>query len=65
MEAKENNRKDVLMAKRYTPPKNSKRITIDITELEAEKRLLYVSGNNPKRLKEVIKMIQYFNYGIK
>lgn len=52
------------MSKRFTPPKESKKITIDIASLEAEKRALYISCKNPKRLEEVKKILGYFNWGI-
>ena len=53
------------MAKKsFTPPKNSKKTTIDIQSLEAEKNRLYISGDNDKRLKEVIDKINWFYYGI-
>jgi len=34
-------------------------------ELEIEKNKLYVSKQNPTRLKEIIKKLDYFYYGIK
>lgn len=34
-------------------------------ELEIEKNKLYVSKENPTRLKEIIKKLNYFYYGIK
>lgn len=34
-------------------------------ELEVEKNKLYVSKDNPTRLKEIIKKLDYFYYGIK
>ena len=36
-----------------------------IHELEKEKNKLYVSKNNPKRLKEIINKLNYIFYGIK
>ncbi len=51
------------MAKKYTPPKSNKPV-FDIAALEKEKNILYVSGANPERLKQVIKIINNFNYGI-
>jgi hypothetical protein len=33
-------------------------------ELEIEKNKLYVSKQNPTRLKEIIKKLDYFYYGI-
>lgn len=38
---------------------------IDIQSLEAEKNRLYISGDNPRRLKEVKAIIDYYFYGIK
>lgn len=35
-----------------------------ISELEKEKNELTVKRNNPKRLKEIISILDYFNYGI-
>ena len=34
-------------------------------ELEVEKNKLYVSKDNPTRLKEIIKKLDYFYYGLK
>ena len=34
-------------------------------ELEAEKNKLYVSKENPTRLKEIIKKLDYIYFGIK
>jgi hypothetical protein len=36
-----------------------------IQDLENEKRKLYVSKENPTRLKEIIKKLDYLYYGIK
>jgi hypothetical protein len=36
-----------------------------LNELEEEKRKLYVSKENPQRLKEIIKKLNYYYYGIK
>lgn len=36
-----------------------------IHDLEKEKNKLYVSKQNPKRLKEIIKKLNYLYYGIK
>lgn len=36
----------------------------NMAELEAERRKLLVSGDNPKRLAEVQGLIDYFDYGI-
>lgn len=38
---------------------------LSISDLEAEKRKLLISGDNPKRLAEIIKILDYFNWGIK
>lgn len=54
------------MAKKsFTAPKNSKKTTVDISSLEAEKNRLYISGDNPLKLEEVKKQIDWFYYGIK
>lgn len=34
-------------------------------ELEIEKNKLYVNKQNPTRLKEIIKKLDYFYYGLK
>lgn len=39
--------------------------TNTIHELEKEKNNLYVSKQNPTRLKEIIKKLNYIYYGIK
>jgi hypothetical protein len=39
--------------------------TQSFQELEIEKNKLYVSKENPTRLKEIIKKLDYFYYGIK
>ena len=36
-----------------------------IHDLEKEKNKLYVSKENPKRLKEIIKKLGFYYYGIK
>jgi hypothetical protein len=36
-----------------------------LNELEEEKNKLYVSKENPQRLKEIIKKLNYIYYGIK
>ena len=43
--------------------KNSKQQSFQ--ELEIEKNKLYVTKQNPTRLKEIIKKLDYFYYGIK
>ena len=35
-----------------------------LNELEEEKRKLYVSKENPQRLKEIIKKLDYLYYGL-
>ena len=47
------------MAKQQKPKHQS------FQELEIEKNKLYVSKQNPTRLKEIIKKLDYFYYGIK
>ena len=42
----------------------AKKTTV-IHDLEKEKNKLYVSKDNPKRLKEIIKKLDYLYYGIK
>jgi hypothetical protein len=39
--------------------------TQSFQELEIEKNKLYVSKQKPTRLKEIIKKLDYFYYGIK
>ena len=36
-----------------------------VHELEKEKNKLYVSKENPNRLKEIIKKLDFYYYGIK
>jgi len=36
-----------------------------LNELEEEKRKLYVSKENPTRLKEIIKKLDYLYFGVK
>mgnify|MGYP000659772605 CR=1 FL=1 len=38
---------------------------LNFKELEAERDKLYVSKNNPKRLKEIIELLDYIYFGIK
>ena len=52
------------MSKGFTPPKNSNKITIDISALEAEKRELTVNKTDPERLEKVKSILDYFNWGI-
>ena len=46
--------------KKQTKPKQP-----TLNELEEEKNKLYVSKENPTRLKEIIKKLDYFYFGIK
>jgi hypothetical protein len=46
--------------KKQTKPKPP-----SLQELEIEKRKLYVSKENPQRLKEIIKKLDYIYFGIK
>lgn len=45
--------------------KQPKPKTQSFQELEIEKNKLYVNKQNPTRLKEIIKKLDYFYYGIK
>jgi len=36
-----------------------------INELEEEKRKLYITKDNPQRLKEIIKKLDYIYFGLK
>lgn len=38
---------------------------LNFKELEAERDKLYISKNNPKRLKEIIELLDYIYFGIK
>lgn len=38
---------------------------LNFKDLEAERDKLYVSKNNPKRLKEIIELLNYIYFGIK
>ena len=40
-------------------------LKLNFKELEAERDKLYVSKNNPKRLKEIIELLDYIYFGIK
>ena len=53
------------MAKKFSTAKLPHKQIFDIAALEKEKRDLYLSGDNPERLKEVIKRLDYFNFGAK
>ena len=52
------------MSKGFTPPKNSNKITINISALEAEKRELTVNKTDPERLEKVKSILDHFNFGI-
>jgi len=52
------------MAKKFSAANLPKSRTVDIAALEKERNALYISKENPERLKEVIKIIDYFNWGI-
>lgn len=43
----------------------AKKNNLNFKELEAERDKLYVSKNNPKRLKEIINKLNYIYFGIK
>lgn len=45
--------------------KQTKHKLPSLQELENEKNKLYVSKENPTRLKEIIKKLNYFYYGLK
>ena len=45
--------------------KSKKIIFPTINELESEKNKLYISKENPKRLKEIVKKLDEIYYGIK
>lgn len=38
---------------------------LNFKDLEAERDKLYISKNNPKRLKEIIELLDYIYFGIK
>lgn len=38
---------------------------LNFKELETERDKLYISKNNPKRLKEIIELLDYIYFGIK
>lgn len=37
---------------------------LNFKELETERDKLYISKNNPKRLKEIIELLDYIYYGL-
>lgn len=53
-----------MASKNFTPPKNSKKATIDIAALEAELRRLY-QYNDKERLKKVKSDLDYLYYVIR
>ena len=53
------------LKEKYTQMKQPKLKQQSFQELEIEKNKLYVSKENPTRLKKIIKKLDYFYYGIK
>ncbi len=53
------------LKEKYTQMKQKKPKQQSFQELEIEKRKLYVSKENPTRLKEIIKKLDYIYYGLK
>jgi hypothetical protein len=53
------------LKEKYIQMKQQKTKQQSFQELEIEKNKLYVSKQNPTRLKEIIKKLDYFYYGIK
>ena len=53
------------LKEKYTQMKQQKPKPQSFQELEIEKNKLYVSKENPTRLKEIIKKLDYFYYGLK
>ena len=51
------------LKEKFTQMKKPKKQSFQ--ELEIEKNKLYVTKQNPTRLKEIIKKLDYFYYGIK
>lgn len=43
----------------------NKKTKLNFKELEDERDKLYVSKDNPKRLKEIIKLLDFIYFGIK
>lgn len=43
----------------------NKKQKLNLKELEIERDKLYVSKNNPKRLKEIIELLDFLYFGIK
>ena len=52
------------LKEKYTQMKQAKPKQQSFQELEIEKNKLYVTKQNPTRLKEIIKKLDYFYYGI-
>jgi len=52
------------MAKKFSTAKLPHKRIHDIAALEKEKNQLYVSGDNPERLAEIVNTINFFYYGI-
>lgn len=42
-----------------------KKTKLNFKELEAERDKLYISKDNPKRLKEIIELLDFLYFGIK
>ena len=53
------------LKEKYTQMKQPKPKKQSFQELEIEKNKLYVTKQNPTRLKEIIKKLDYFYYGLK
>ena len=53
------------LKEKYTQMKQPKLKQQSFQELEIEKNKIYVNKKNPTRLKEIIKKLNYFYYGIK
>lgn len=43
----------------------NKKTKLNFKDLEAERDKLYVSKDNPKRLKEIIQLLDFLYFGIK
>ena len=52
------------LKEKYTQMKQPKLKQQSFQELEIEKNKLYVNKQHPTRLKEIIKKLDYFYYGI-
>jgi len=53
------------MAKKFSAANLPVKKVFDISGLEKERDKLYVSGDDPERLAEIIKRLNYFYYGEK